>query len=76
VSVRSFEREFTDGNGVVIRVRVDLDEGVLMEREILRLANKARASSGRAQALVRGGTLRYATSAGGAFRVTVLAKSG
>jgi hypothetical protein len=66
VSVRSFEREFTDGNGVVIRVRVDLDEGVLMEREILRLANKARASR----------TLRYATSAGGVFRVTVLVKSG
>lgn len=66
MSVRSFEREFTDGNGVVVRVRVDLDEGVLMEREILRLANKARALR----------TLRYATSAGGAFRVTVLAKSG
>lgn len=65
MSVRSFEREFIDGNGVVVRVRVDLDEGVLLEREIHRLANKARASK----------TLRYATSAGGAFRVTVLAKS-
>ncbi len=43
--MRVFERTLVDGNGKAVRVRVEFDDaGSSLERAILRLANKARAT--------------------------------
>jgi hypothetical protein len=54
-------REFTDANGKVVRIRVDIESGARFDKEVLRVAGKARWTK-----------QGFATSAGGVLRVTVL----
>ena len=44
------EREMTNALGDVVRVRVTIDTGAVLEKQVVHLANKATRGSGKAKA--------------------------